>query len=173
MCVLGGGGLKWYKEHLTNSFLVFALFCVTLGNLLSSLSLIQIRRLDKLFSLLPSGSKTLWFSWSLPNLMKKQLSTHLVLVGLPFGYRSYVLSSLACQESLDWGNPLLSIASSSLICTGTGNSSVLKVRQGDGHGDWHADLTWEIKLMPQPGGWGLPQHAGNHGFLEGLDGISP
>lgn len=59
---VGGGALKWYKEHLTNSFPIFAFFCVTLGNLLPSLSLVQVRRLDKLFSLLPSCSKTLWFS---------------------------------------------------------------------------------------------------------------
>lgn len=40
-----------YKEYLTLSFLVVAFLCVTLGNLLSSLGLIQMRRLDELFQL--------------------------------------------------------------------------------------------------------------------------
>lgn len=67
-----------------------------------------------------------------------------------------LLSSLPCQESLAWGNLLWSIASSSLICTGTGNSSVLKVRKGGEHEDKQADLTWEIKLTLEAGGWGRP-----------------
>lgn len=66
------------------------------------------------------------------------------------------LSPLPCQESLAWGNPLLSIVSSSLICTGTGNSSVLKVRKGGEPADRQADLTLEIKLTPEAGGWGQP-----------------
>lgn len=61
VCMVYVGG-QVCKEHLINRFLVFALFCVPLGNLLLSLGLIQMRRLDKLFSLLPPSSfKMLWF----------------------------------------------------------------------------------------------------------------
>lgn len=49
------------QRTLTNRFLVFAFFCVTLGNFLASLGLIKMSSLDKLFSLLPSNSKMLWF----------------------------------------------------------------------------------------------------------------
>ena len=54
--VAGEGVVTRYKEHLTLSFLVVAFLCVTLGNLLSSLGLIQLRRLDELLPLLPSSS---------------------------------------------------------------------------------------------------------------------
>lgn len=45
---------------------------------------------------------------------------------------------------------------------------MLKVGKGEEHADRQADLTWEIKLTPESGGWGLPQHAGEHDFLERL-----
>lgn len=35
---MGYREVKWYKEHLTSSFLVFAVFFVTLGNLLPLLA---------------------------------------------------------------------------------------------------------------------------------------
>jgi hypothetical protein len=46
----------------------------------------------------------------------------------------------------------LSTASSSLICTGTGNSLVLKVRKREEPEDRQADLTWKVKLTTELGG---------------------